>query len=377
MKIIVNTRLLIKNKLDGIAWFSLETLKRITQKHPNSKFYFLFDRPFSEEFLFSENIEPIVVGPPTRHPVLWYLWFEHRLPSIINKIKPDLFLSPDGYLPLKSSVKKLAVIHDINFHHYPKDLPFSSRIYYNHFFPRFAKKADRLATVSEYSKGDICKNYGIEPTKIDVLYNGYNTLYRTNSIEETTAVKQRYTNGNDFFIFIGSLHPRKNVANMLYAYEKFREQTSKRIDFVIVGEKFFMTDDIKKAWKDCKYKEDVHFVGRMEAEEIQQLMAAAIALVLVSKLEGFGIPVIEGYKCNTPAIVSDVSSLPEVAGDAAIYAQPFSIDSIKEAMYRMVEEDGLRQSLSEKCALECAKFSWDKTASRLWGSINRTLNLEI
>ncbi|NJO90899.1 MAG: glycosyltransferase family 4 protein [Chloroflexia bacterium] len=127
---------------------------------------------------FSENIEPIVIGPPTRHPVLWYLWFEHQVPKIVRKIQPDLIVSPDGYLSLNSRVKSLAVIHDINFLHYPKDLPWSSRVYYNHYFPRFAKRADRLATVSEYSKSDISKSYGIEPNKIDVLYNGHNEIYQ-------------------------------------------------------------------------------------------------------------------------------------------------------------------------------------------------------
>ena len=96
MKIAVNTRLLIKNKLDGIGWFTYENLKRITQSHTEHQFYFLFDRTFSDEFIFSKNIEPIIVEPPTRHPVLWYYWFEKKIPGVLNKIKPDIFLSPDG-----------------------------------------------------------------------------------------------------------------------------------------------------------------------------------------------------------------------------------------------------------------------------------------
>ena len=372
MKILVNARLLIKNKLDGIGWFTYESLKRITQTHPEAKFYFLFDRPFSEEFIFSSNIEPIVTGPPTRHPVLWYLWFEHRLPKIIRRIKPDIFVSPDGYLSLNSNVKSLTVIHDINFYHYPNDLPWSSRLFYNHYFPKYAKKANRIATVSEYSKTDISESYNINSDKIDVLYNGYNEVYEPISAIEQEQIKQKYTQGNDFFIFIGSLHPRKNVSNMLLAYERLRKSHSKKIDFVIIGEKFFMTGDIKKTWETMKYKDDVHFAGRMSPTEMKSLLASAIALILVSKLEGFGIPVIEAYSCGIPTIVSNVSSLPEVGADAALYADPFSIESIANAMHRMLNEDGLRQNLIKNCAKVTQKYSWDKTAGLFWESILRT-----
>ncbi|MDF1546511.1 MAG: glycosyltransferase family 1 protein [Bacteroidales bacterium] len=374
MKIAINTRLLINNKLDGIGWFSFETLKRITQNHPEHQFYFLFDRPFGKEFIFSSNIEPIVIGPPARHPVLWYLWFEHRLPGIISKLGADLFVSPDGYLSLNSKIPSLAVIHDINFLHFPEDLPWSSRWFYNYYFPRYAQKATRLATVSEYSKNDLVKNYHIRPDNIDVLYNGYNEVYQPINEKDNLKVKERYTNGCDFFIFIGSLHPRKNVANMLKAFDKFKQAQPSKIKFVIVGEHFFKTRDIKNALDLMHYKEDVLFVGRQEPVQLRDLLASAISLVLVSKFEGFGIPVIESLKCNTPVIVSNVTSLPEVAGNAAIYAEHNSVDSIANAMLKMAADKSLRKKLIENGRLICQKYSWDKTASLFWESIVKAIN---
>ena len=150
MTIAVNTRLLIKNKLDGIGRFTHETLKRITTEHKEHHFVFLFDRDFDEEFIFSDNITPLILGPQARHPVLFYIWFEMSVGNVLNKLKPDLFLSPDGYLSLRARCKSLPVIHDINFAHYPQDLPYSVRKYYNHFFPKFAKKVNfwlRLASL--------------------------------------------------------------------------------------------------------------------------------------------------------------------------------------------------------------------------------------
>ena len=178
MRIAVNTRLLLEGKLDGIGWFTFETFKRITRGHPEHEFIFLFDRPYSPEFIFSENIKPVIIGPPARHPVLWYAWFEYSVPSVLQKYDADVFISPDGFLSLKTMVPSLAVIHDINFHHRPEDLPVFTRMFYNRFFPLYAKKADIIVTVSEYSRQDICKSYSIPADKVNVVYNGANPAFR-------------------------------------------------------------------------------------------------------------------------------------------------------------------------------------------------------
>src|SRR3972149_5919662 len=172
MIIAVNTRLLLKDKLEGIGWVTYESLKRIKKKQSEHKFLFLFDRPFSEEFIFSDSILPMVIGPQARHPFLWYWWFEQSLPKIFHKHEPDLFLSPDGFLSLSYSApagmkqyKSIPVIHDLNFEYYPQDIPFIARKYYKKYFPQFAKKATRIATVSEYSKQEISRQYTISPEK--------------------------------------------------------------------------------------------------------------------------------------------------------------------------------------------------------------------
>jgi glycosyltransferase involved in cell wall biosynthesis len=168
MRIAVNTRLLLKDKLEGIGWFSFETLKRIAQNHPEHTFYYIFDRKYDTTFITSQNIVPIVAGLPTRHPFLWFLWMEFTIPRILKKINADIFVSPDGFLSLRSKVPQVTVIHDINFHHNPHQLPYWVRKYNNYFFKRFAHKAKHLGTVSEYSKKDIAETYKIDPKKIGV-----------------------------------------------------------------------------------------------------------------------------------------------------------------------------------------------------------------
>src|ERR1035437_5428435 len=112
MNIAVNTRLLLKDRLEGMGMVMFETLKRITNQHPEHHFFFIFDRDYDEEFLFADNITPIIIGPQARHPVLFYLWFEYSIPRILKDIKADLFLSPDGYLSLSTKIKSLPIIHD-------------------------------------------------------------------------------------------------------------------------------------------------------------------------------------------------------------------------------------------------------------------------
>jgi glycosyltransferase involved in cell wall biosynthesis len=374
LNIAINTRSLIKNKLEGIGWFTFETLKRITKNHPEHNFYFIFDRPYDKDFLFSKNVFPIVIGPQARHPILFYYWFEKSIPKVLKKIDADIFISTDGYLSLKSNIKSIAVIHDISFMHNPKDFPFIIKKYYHHFFPRFAKKANRIVTVSEYSKQDIAKEFNIKPINIDVVYNGSNEIYKPSSNEEITKTKKEYSEDTNYFIFVGALSPRKNVANLLFAFDIFKSTTGSNIKLIIVGEKMFKTKNIRETYNSISSKDDVIFTGRMSPEQLKNLYGSALALTYVPYFEGFGIPIIEAMNCDTAVITSNVTSMPEVANDAAIYADPFSVQSIADAMIQISSDLNLRNQLIEKGKIQRQKFSWDITANKFWESIEKTIN---
>lgn len=374
MKIVVNTRLLIKDKLEGIGWFTYETLKRITRDHPEHHFIFAFDRDFDKEFIFSDNITPIVLSPQARHPILFYIWFEYSITGILKDLNPDLFLSPDGYLSLSTKVNSLAVIHDLNFSHYPMDLPFPVRKYYNYFFPKFAHKATRIATVSEYSKNDIISTYGINEDKIDVVYNGANEVYRPISEIEKQETKKHYAQSSDYFLFIGSLQPRKNISRLFIAFDEFKKTFSCNIKLLIVGEKYYWTKDMSDTFQQMQFKEDVIFTGRFSPEKLKFIIASALAMTYIPYFEGFGIPILEAMYCETPVITSNVTSMPELSADAALLVNPFSVDSIKEGMLKMAKDAPLRNSLIESGKKRRADFSWDKTASKLWNSIEKTVN---
>ena len=374
MKIIVNTRLLLKDKLEGLGWFTYETLKRITQQHPEHEFIFLFDRKFDQEFIFSDNITPIIVYPQARHPFLFYLWFEHSITKILKKIKPDLFLSPDGYLSLSTDIKSLPVIHDLNFEHYPKDMPWLYSKYYRYFFPKFAKKATRIATVSNFSKQDIINLYGIVQDKIDVVYDGVNEIYKPISESEKKITLKKYTNGNPYFVFVSSLHPRKNISNLFKSFELLKKDGYPEIKLLVVGAKKWWTANTKNIYQQMKYKDDVIFCGRLLPAELNKVICSALAMTYVSYFEGFGIPILEAFRCNTPVITSNTSSMPEVANDAALLIDPFSPSSICNAMKQIINDSSVREKLILKGQIREKQFSWQKTADKLWNSIEKAVN---
>ncbi|MDF1570883.1 MAG: glycosyltransferase family 1 protein [Bacteroidales bacterium] len=374
MKIAVNTRLLMPGKLDGIGWFTYETMRRIVKDHPEHTFYFIFDRSYSDEVIFGDNVVPVVLPPPTRHPLLWYVWFELRIPRLLRKIGADMFLSTDGFISLRSDVPSCNVIHDINFEHRPRDLPWLSRKYYRYFYPRYAHAATRLATVSEYSRRDIINTYEVDEDKIDLVYNGASKNFFPVTSERAQEVRDRYTGGAPYFIFVGSIHPRKNIRNLLRAFELFREEYRSPFKLVIVGKKFFLTKAMEDQLDQMKYKQDVIFAGRVDSEDMNDIMASAWALTFVPFFEGFGIPLVEAMNCDIPILASKVTSLPEIAGDAAIYAEPESPGSIRDGMIRIVREEGLREQLIEKGKSRRKRYSWDHTARELWKTIEKVLN---
>ena len=373
MRIAVNTRLLQKGKLEGIGWFTFETLIRMTKNHPEHEFIFIFDRPYNPDYIFAENVTPVVIGPPARHPLLFYIWFDFQIPKVLKKYKADLFLSPDGYLSLRTKVPQLAVIHDINFVHRPEDLPWLIAKYYNYFFPKFARIAKRIATVSFYSKEDIARSFKIDYDKIDVVYDGINQIFEPLLEKEKTRVRKKYTEGCEYFLFVGALHPRKNVSGLLKAFDDFKSGAENNIKLIIVGGEMHKTGDIFETFDNMRFKNDVVFTGRVSTDDLHDIVGAALSLVFVPFFEGFGIPVVEAMSAGVPVICSNTTSMPEVGGNAVVYADPMKIDQITDAMIKMAYDKELRKELIEKGFEQKNKFSWDETTHLLWLSVMKAL----
>jgi len=373
VKIAVNTQHLLKDRLEGIGWFAHETLKRIVKWHPEHEFIFIFDRKWDESFIYGPNVLPVRTVIPSRHPFLWYWHYEIDIPSILKKHKPDLFFSPDGWMSLKTDVPTVDVVHDINFMHRGEDFPCLYKRYYQYFFPKYINKARRLITVSEYSKKDIKETFGVNPEKIDVVYNGCNEIFAPVTPEVKREVREKFSGGNPYFIYVGSQNPRKNIVGLLDAFEMFKSSNGNNYKLVFAGKPMWGEKELEAKLSKMKCREDVIFTGRISTEVLQLVLASSEALVLVSFLEGFGIPVLEAMKCEVPVICSNITSFPEVAGDAAIYADPYKTESIAESLSRIAGSNKLKEELIKKGRVQREKFSWDKTAKAVWESIEKAI----
>ena len=373
MRIAINTRFLLTHKMEGFGWFTYEVVKRMVEQHPEHEFFFFFDRKFDPKFIFGDNVTPVVLNPPARHPILFKIWFNYSVTRALKKYNIDLFFSPDGYLSLKTNIKQVSVIHDLNFEHYPEDIPASPRKYLKAYFPLFAKKAAKIITVSEFSKQDIVKQYGILPEKITVAHNGGNEAFKPLTNPEQNNVKKKYSNGMDYFVYVGALHARKNTDRLFQAFNQFKKESHSDLKLIVVGQKLWKSDQDNIGFSQLKHKDDIIFTGHLQIEELIKIVAAAKALTLVSYFEGFGIPLVEAMRCGIPIITSNTTSLPEVAGDCGLLVDPFDINDIAKAMTKLIEDENLQSELSQK-GLERAKlFSWNQSADIIWGEINTLL----
>lgn len=372
MRIAINTRLLIADRLDGIGWFTAETVRRMIHQHPEHEFYLFFDRkpdlPHGWKPL-PANAHPIKLNPPARHPILWYIFFEWSVRNALKRYHIDLFLSTDGWMTLHTNTPTLDVIHDLNFEHDTHNLRPVYQAYMKYFFPRFARNAARIATVSEFSKQDIAATYNLPLEKIDVVYDGAHEYYRPCAIEEQQETKENYTQGNPYFLFVGSIIPRKNLRNLFLAFDRFKINDTTNAKLLVVGAKVDWNGDLENTYNQLGHASDVIFLGRVEAAELAKLMGSALALAYPSFFEGFGIPILEAFCTDTPVITSNLTSMPEVAGDAALLINPYSVEELASALYQIANDADLRDSLIKKGRLQRQKFSWDHTSQLLWESL--------
>jgi len=377
LKVAVNCRFLIKDKLEGYGHFTQETLKRITRSNLEVDFYFLFDRSFDDSFVFSPNIEPIILFPPARHPFLWFIYFEIETARVLRKIRPDLYLSFDGYACLNSSIPQVMVVHDLAFEHFSDNVNWLTHKYLKYFVPRFCKKVDRIVTVSEFSKSDIVKQYNVNPNKIDVVYNGTRDGFEP--VEENTKkeVRTTYASGVEYFLYVGSVHPRKNLENLLSAFTIYKEKTGSDKKLLIAGRMAWKTSPVLALYEKMAYKDDVVFTGYVSDDEITKITASAFALCYVSLFEGFGIPIIEGMRCSVPVITSNTSSMPEVAGQAALIVNPENVDEISQAMIKLDQDKSLHSYFAEEGFERQKVFSWERTARNLWKSCLKVVKVPV
>lgn len=296
-----------------------------------------------------------------------FLWTQWRLPLELywQKQKPAVFFSPGHYAPRFCPTPLVISIMDLAFLKYPHQFKKKDLYQLINWTKYSVKKASLILTISEFSKKEIIHFYHYPADKIKVIYPGLeNSNYSSSAFKKAfSAARKKFSLNQKYFVFLGTLQPRKNIIRLIKA---FKILISQGFDFqlVIVGKKGWLYQKIFQKAKELKLKNKIIFTDFVSKIEKTTILANAFAFILPSLYEGFGIPVLEAMKAGCPIIVSRNSSLPEVSGQAAIYINnPYSVDSIYQAMLKMVKlNQQEKESLIKKGFKQLKKFSWEKSA---------------
>lgn len=352
---------LLKNNLSGVGNYIEKVIKKINCMNTrNNLVLFGTDNNynykklnFKDEIILSNKII-------SDSKILRIIWEQIILPLKSKKQQIDILHCPAHVIPLFSSQITVVTVHDLAFKLFPKTFRWQNRIYLNLIVPLSIKRADMIIAVSKNTKEDIVKEYGINPDKIKVIYNGVNDKYKPIKNKKTTnKLKEKYKLPKNYILYLGTLEPRKNIKRLIKAFDKLNHNDLK---LVIAGGKGWLYDDIFKLVKTLNLENKIIFTGYIDEEDIVPLYSSATIFIYPSLYEGFGLPPLEAMACGTPVITSNISSLPEVVGDAAITVDPYDINDIASSIRQILNNKILQEDLRKKGLQQAQKFSWEKTA---------------
>lgn len=296
------------------------------------------------------------------HNALVRIPFSFPLALMRDKIDVAFF---QYVVPPLSPCKTVVVIHDISYEFFPEFFNPLSRKRMQTLIPISAKVSAQILTVSEYSKKQIVERYRVPEDKITVTHLAVSDIFR--KIEDEAVLDsclQRFGLDQPYILAVGNLQPRKNITRLVRVYSKLRHQGKIQQDLVLVGKLHYNAHEIFDAIREYKVEPFVKSTGYVSDEELVALYNRADIFAFPSLYEGFGLPAIEAMACGTPVLTSRVSSLPEVAGDAALYVEPASDEDLERQLLKLADDETLRQELVEKGKSQVKKFSWKQAAQQ-------------
>jgi glycosyltransferase involved in cell wall biosynthesis len=283
----------------------------------------------------------------------------------------DLVHYPCNVIGLRDQLPAVVTVHDLTFLENPTWYRWERALYNRWGVGQSVKRARRIVAVSEATAKALVKELNVERERIDVIYNGVDERFVPAEEEAVQSFREKYKLPERFFLFVGTFEPRKNVDRIIRGWARVAEKVE--VDLVLAGREGWKTEPIQKAIDSVDHPERIHRIGFLDHDDLPGVMCAAEALVYPSLAEGFGIPVAEAMACGTPVITSKVSSLPEVAGDAGLLVDPLDVGEIGGAMWRIGENEALREDLSKRGIERAKQFSWQTAAEQVLETYRRAL----
>lgn len=348
-----------------MARFGREVFSRLVNLIPEDEWVVVVDGrnailPFS-----LPRTEVVKIPFSSHNPLGMLLYLEYWLPRIAREKQAEAFFSPDGWSPLSLKIPVVPVIHDINFERRPEWIARHWRHLYRYYFPRLAKRARHVFTVSEFSRRELMEMYHLRSSSITITPNAPSSIFRQLTEEEIQQARNRFSDGKPYLLVPTSLHPRKNVYNVLRAYQKALCKKHDLPLLLFTGGKLWSNNRLSKEIQHLQRVGKIKMGGVFTEADMALAVGGAEAVVYLSLYEGFGLPVVEAQAAGVPVLTSSTSALPEVGGDGCLYADPENPEEISNKIVALCCDKELRESLVERGLKNIERFSWDKTAQVL------------
>jgi len=365
MKIGIDIRTINKPK-SGVGYYVTNLLKEFAEVDYNCQ-YCLISNEGTEEWasINTPKFQNYVTWISNENHIIGDLWESLYLPFFLKNGGVDVFHGPAFMIPLlqKKKVRMVVTIHDIVAYLMPNTVPLKYAKYMQLLIKLVAMRADKIITPSTSTKNDLMNYLNITDSKIQVIHEGVSTKFKPLSSEKDHSyLQKKFGIKNQYMLFIGNLEPRKNIIRLMLAYDQARDKLNGNWQLVICGKKGWLYKEILETYNKLKRNGDIVLTNYVNEVDLLELYRGADIFAFPTLYEGFGLPPLEAMASGVPVLTSNVSSLPEIVGDAALLVDPTSVDQISQGLVKLALSESLRKNLREKGIRQASKFSWKKTA---------------
>lgn len=351
----------------GIGVYTINIIKELVKIEPNLLVCAIKRRDIFDEKCMKVYYTTRLLRPTkgiTAH-LLRVVWSQTVWPVFLRRGRKLVALAPSPFeAMINPSLPQVVIIHDIEPLLFPRQCP-RQTYFFRYVLPVILRKSKKIIAVSHNTKNDLIKEYRIDSQKIEVIYEGYDkTVFNPNVSAEFVTKKYGL---NDYCLYVGRLVPHKNLARLIKAFSLVSREV-KDLQLVIVGRKNRrFSSEFESRAKDSGVFNRILFLDWVPLEDLAPLYKRAKVLVYPSLYEGFGLPPLEAMACGTPVITSNISSLPEVVGDAALLVDPYNVEDIANSIVKVIRDQDLSARLSNKGLQRASQFSWEKCAREILG----------
>ncbi len=376
MIIALNTRCLNKDEPCECGKYISEVFQRIIKLYATHTFIFISAKPLELSFNLPENVIPVVIGPQKSTPAQLFIWYNIKIPFLLKKYKADVFVTT-GACSLTTKVPQCLILQNLSFLYFPSFVKNRYLSFYKRHTLRFVKKSKAIITVSAFAKAAIAERYKLPQNKIQVAYPDVDEIFQPVSIPERESIKEKYADGNEYFIYSGEISHAGNLINLLKAFSAFKKRQKSTMQLLI-------SDDGKsnydmgffKSLESYKFRNDVKLFPGLSQSENVKVIASAYAMVYTPLYVDFGTSLLKAIKCEVPIIASSTGVMPEICGDAALYVDVENFKELAIKMMLIFKDEKLRKELIEKGKKQAQKFCWNNTAKLVWNAIEKTSTVE-